>query len=254
MDITSFIFGNQNRTIIGANNNLSGGMYGRLKNLLSISPNGKAGIVVDATIRDNPVYNADVTRNPVEDGSKITDHVQPNPIELTIEGEISETPIGYAIVGNFKNLVSSIRELAGKNSRAIDAKEDMLALYYNRIPFTVNTRLKTYDNMVFKSLEFPSDASTGGKIVFVANLTEIVIVSRGTVQPSLDDSVKDIGRKRADKGTKSSDSVDSASKNAKDSNTVSQQTKSKADESSVYKLIFKPKEVLKSATNFFGLK
>lgn len=50
--------------------------------------------VVDCTISMNTTFSADVTKSPVQKGSKITDHINLNPMSYQIEGLISESPIG----------------------------------------------------------------------------------------------------------------------------------------------------------------
>src|SRR5678810_739366 len=52
------------------------------------------GFLIDATISEEHRYESETTDYPVERGANITDHNRPLPIEVTLEGIVSNTPIG----------------------------------------------------------------------------------------------------------------------------------------------------------------
>ena len=207
MSVLGILFG-QKRTIIGGKDDGVGGVLSRLSADLPKFLNTTTGIVVDATISEEHTSSCDLTENPVEDGAKVTDHVQLKPSELTIEGVISDSPLGYAIIGNIQNLVRSAENLFGKSSRSTDAFNELLKLQKSRQPFTVVTGLKRYTNMIMTELKVPRTATTGGSIHFTATMKEIRIVkSKSAGIGSLSDSVSDLGSPTKDLGGKISDTV-----------------------------------------------
>lgn len=208
MGLLGIIFA-QNRVVIDDKAAALTGNFAAFKGALqqSLATKNLTGIIVDATVSEEHVSDCDVTENPVEDGAKITDHVQLKPKKLTIEGVISDAPLGYAIVGNIQNLVRSVSTLFGKKARSQDAFDDLLKLQESRKPFTVTTGLKRYNNMIMESLSVPRTSQTGAAIHFKAVMKEIRIVKSQTALKSLADKAKNIGSKAKDLGQKVTDAV-----------------------------------------------
>lgn len=142
--------------------------------------NSIGGIVIDATVRESHDGTADITENPVEEGAKITDHVQVNSDELTIEGVITDTPLGFPVIGNIQNIINSVTSIFGKTSRSIDAFNQLVTLKEQREPFTVYTGLKRYESMVIASLSVQRDKDVGKAIAFNCVMRKIRIVSSQT--------------------------------------------------------------------------
>ena len=221
MGLLGIIFG-QKRVVINSKDSGVGGILGNLAGSLPLSLNTLTGIVVDATVSEEHVSTADLTENPVEDGAKVTDHVQLKPSQLTIEGVISDTPLGYAVIGNIQNLVRSVATLFGLSSRSTDAFNNLRKLQESRKPFTVITGLKRYTNMIMTDLSVPRTATTGGAIHFRAVMKEIRIVkSKSAGGGSLSSSVSDLGSPTKDLGSKVTDAVPVSSPLSATSNSVS---------------------------------
>lgn len=159
------------------------------------------GITLDAAIHEDHVHESDITENPVEEGVEVTDHVQLKPAQLTIEGVITDAPLGYSIIGNIQNLVRSVQSLFGASSRSVDAFNKLLDLRQKREPFTVVTGLKSYDNMIFSRLSVPREAATGNAIHFTAEMKQIRIVESKTISnPPRRGDVADRASKTKDNG------------------------------------------------------
>lgn len=205
MGILGILFGQQ-RVVIDSKDTGPGSILGKIKGVVRQTIGGVAGIVVDATVSEEHLTSCELTENPVEDGAKVTDHVQIKPAQLTIEGVISDSPLGYAIIGNIQNTVRNIQTLFGKQSRSIDAYNDLISLQKSRRPFTVITNLKRYTNMIITELSVPRTAETGKSIHFRAVMKEIRIVSSQTASGvgSLNASVSSLGQKTKDLGQKTS--------------------------------------------------
>ncbi len=199
MTILGILF-QQTQVVIGAKSGGSAGVLGTLQGVLRQTVGGVAGIVVDVSVQEQHLKTNEVTENPVEDGAKITDHVQIKPAQLTIEGVISDTPLGYAVIENIQGLVRSAENLFGGYSRAINAYNDLVALMDSRQPFTVTTSLKSYDNMVFTELEVTRTKDTGRSIHFRGVMKQIRIVSSKTTTGSPAASVSDTASPTIDAG------------------------------------------------------
>lgn len=202
MALFGILFKNQ-RTVIGSSVSVPGfaGPVG-----------GIGGIVIDATISEEHNTSCDLTENPVEDGAKITDHVQIKPAELSIEGVISDSPLGTPFVQNFQNIVDSVGVYLGKTSRSIDAYNKLLDLQNKREPFTVTTGLKQYKNMIMTKLSVPRKAEMGGSLQFKATLREIRIVKSksgglGGALDSVKKGAKNLAAKTKDLGQKVTQAV-----------------------------------------------
>jgi hypothetical protein len=159
---------------------LGGALLSQLQQGLNQTIGGVAGIVIDATVSEDHSHSCDLTENPVEEGAKITDHVQLKPAELTIEGVITDTPLGFAVIGNIQNLIRSVSTIFGASSRSLDAFDELLALQKSRRPFTVLTGLKRYQNMILTDLSIPRTIQTGKALHFKAVMKEIRIVKSAT--------------------------------------------------------------------------
>jgi hypothetical protein len=140
-------------------------IYGT-KNKLKI-----ATIDVDVCISESHETQCDITENPVEIGSTITDHVQVKPATLTIEGLVSDTPINY--LTGVRNIFS--------DTLSKKTYEELVAIQKARQPISVITGLKQYANMILKTLSVPRNADTGKALRFNATFQEILIVESSEI-------------------------------------------------------------------------
>jgi hypothetical protein len=161
--------------------------------LTTVADNGEIGVIeipIDATISEQHTLNSQITKNAIESGSKVGDHIHNDPIELSMTCTITDSPVRF---------------LAGLTSRGVkptqNAWEMLKQLRDAKTPFTVVTGLQTYENMAIASLGVPVDADTGNQLVFTLDLEEVPIVTSETV--FLSPAEKDTGQATADKGTQS---------------------------------------------------
>lgn len=210
MAILGILYG-QKKTVIDSKDSGLGGVLGQLQGVLRQTVGGVAGIVVDATINEEHVQVLDITENEVESGVDVTDHSQLKPAQLTIEGVISDTPLGYAVIGNIQNVVRTVETLFGRKSRSVDAYNDLLALQKSRTPFTVTTGLRRYTNMMLMELSVPRTPQTGQAIHFRAVMKEVRFVSLKTISPPVSLSVSSLAAPIVDKGNKVTPAVDAGS-------------------------------------------
>ena len=173
-------------------------------------------ITLDASVRETHLTTCDLTENPVEDGATITDHVRFKPVELTIDGVISNTPISFALINNITGAVDTVTSIFGQTNRSVEAYNNLLALQKSREPFEVITGLKRYTDMIMTSLSVPRDASTGNAIHFTAQMKQIIIAktessSLGLLDGNLGSSVSSLGSKTKSLGKKLTETVSSSS-------------------------------------------
>lgn len=135
-----------------------------------------AGYLIDAAEVEEHNFTAEVTDRPVENGSPITDHVRLKPIEITIEGVVSNAPLDRVAVE---------RDGAGSYTEEFSAR--LRELWAAREPFAVETSFGIWDNMVITSLSMPQDADTGDALEFRLGLRQVTIVEleRTVVQVSV---------------------------------------------------------------------
>jgi len=165
---------------------------------------------LDASLQETHELTAVATKNEVEDGVDVTDHVKLENPKLTIEGIVSDTPItalsvaaglalsaaaseasravgspffGLAVAAGGGIAVNAWKGSMGKTvvspPRSTKACFDyMVELYQKRQPFSVVTALKKYDNMVITSLVIPKNVKIGRSFQFTVTMEQIRIVAR----------------------------------------------------------------------------
>lgn len=140
-------------------------------------------IELDAAISESHVGEVDVTEHPIEQGADIADHARPKPDTLNIEGLVSNTPINSSQTQRAAQSqgLASEEVIQGQPGMAESAYNKLLFLKANGKLITVVTGLRTYTNMVLKSLSVPVDAKTGDALKFTAQLKQVNIVQNKTV-------------------------------------------------------------------------
>lgn len=135
---------------------------------------------LDATMLEAPDYAATPTRSEVESGTNITDHVTLSPETLTIEGIMTNTPIGI------QQLLSS-QQFRNQNdnrkkSRSQDAFLFLKKLYDDRLPFDFVGGLKVYTSMVITSFSPSRTSTTGQALRFRMTMQKIRIVESEIIE------------------------------------------------------------------------
>lgn len=173
---------------------------------------GNTLIQFDASLSETYTTTAEPTQFPVEDGSSISDHITRTPLELQISAMVTDTPLGgvqqlmteaatvaataalppLGVIAAATGLaIWQAHQLSDKPSLA--AYATLLSLQNGNPdatpptppqPFSVKTRLGTYDSMVIKSLAVPRDAETGSALIFNMTLQQLIIVASQTLSVS----------------------------------------------------------------------
>lgn len=163
-----------------------------------------AGYELDVAVNEDHSFESEVTEHPVEIGADIADHVRARPITVTLEGIVSDTPIGA--------LAERRQQFTLVNGEAFalpseEALAFLLALRDAREPVTIQTSLRSYESMMLQSLQVPRSASNGEALRFTATFVQVVIVTnqRTVVRVSVPRASNKVNR-----GNKAADEVTSA--------------------------------------------
>lgn len=170
---------------------------------------GSAILQCDAVLSETHARESPATVFPLEDGACISDHVLVAPFELTIQGVITDTPVGDKASLVTEGIATALSALMpplavfeagaayrlqkvhqGSASRSATAFEALLRIQAGDPtarppvppkPFDVVTKLRRYPSMMMRSLSVPRDAGTSNAIVFQAALTQMLVVQPQTV-------------------------------------------------------------------------
>lgn len=137
--------------------------------------NGIISIDLDVTMDEAHEWQNDVTNNPVENGSPISDHIQIMPDKLRITGMISDSAISDAVIKQFSGIDDS--EFLTRVQTAFDL---LRKLKEDRELITVYTRYKIYTDMALTSLSIPRSNQDGDSIQFSIEFMHIRIVNTQT--------------------------------------------------------------------------
>ena len=138
------------------------------------------GYLIDAFLTETHKRSADVTSYPVESGGQVTDNIRIKPVQVTVEGIVSDTPLGNALTTRNTAQAPSDESATGATLDFLPSDEALAVLegiFLTRELVTLVTGLKSYDNMVLFDLEIPRDAETGHALRFTAQFQQVVLVT-----------------------------------------------------------------------------
>lgn len=149
-----------------------------IEDLFSAPQPTKIGnIFLDCHIRESHQLRSRVTDNPVEDGSTISDHIIPEPREVTIEGIVTNSPLSNTVSGF---LVRNARGTVDQDGRATGrglnfaqlAFQELERIHAARELVTIVGKLKVYTGMAMVDAPVLKD-STFDEIRIVAVFREV---------------------------------------------------------------------------------
>ncbi len=166
--------------------------------LLYESLEGNIGFLqLDATVRETHTRSARITSNEVEDGTNVADNIVLNNEMFQLEGLISEAPLpsndirdialrvqnaGFSAISNGLGAISGgVVTDAGATLKRIVALIQLENFWKNRVPFTVITGLKKYENVVVKNLSIPVTPKDGKSLRFTIDCEVIRVVQSQTI-------------------------------------------------------------------------
>jgi len=163
------------------------------------------GYPIDVAITEGHQFDSEVTKYPVEQGSDVSDNIRNLPVVITLEGVVSDTPIGAIALDQTR------RPEAGSAAPSVDAYQRIIAIRDEKEPIEIETSLGKFDSMVLTSLGITRDRDTGKALRFTAQFEQVIIkknaritvrvsvpncsgmVNGGNRQPLLGKNGKDVG-------------------------------------------------------------
>jgi len=178
---------------------------------------GKVGakigsLQLDASLKDSHSFENEVSSFPIEDGFTISDNIRVLPVQLTIDGIVTDSPISVRfqdvndiVSGNSSNRTESLVVEREDTAVRVETARDVLLKIRGengKDPeiVTIVTGLKVYENMVMTKLTFDRDGKTGRALPFTASFTRLVTkqLSTETLKPK--PVVKDKASSKKNKG------------------------------------------------------
>lgn len=131
---------------------------------------------LDCTVSEQHAEGVSRSPYPVEDGLERSDHTEDLPVEVILEGPISDVaPVGFFGVDFVTGLFS--------DARAAAAWSELVTLMRSKEPFAVVTSLASYPRMVFadgQSLTVERDRLNSTTLRFRAHLVRDLAAAAGS--------------------------------------------------------------------------
>lgn len=130
-------------------------------------------IELDVIIEESASASARLTKNPVEKGADVNDHIIVDPMTFSLSGLVSNANVNVldSVAGLF-----DLGRYTGATSPAKDAWNDLLELHASKTPFTLVQGLKSYRNAVLLSLVESQNKDTSKGLFFNASFAILNIV------------------------------------------------------------------------------
>lgn len=156
---------------------------------------------LDASISEAHGAQAEASSHQVETGSNVTDHVRPLPNAFSLEGVVTNTPLGApatygdGISGSVRELRQTIQTPSGPQDIALmvfqfdgDGFDRAKAVFGDLADaiqagnlFSVTTTLAHYDSLVCLKLSVPRNAALSGSLRLSMDFQQIRFVDTQTV-------------------------------------------------------------------------
>lgn len=134
---------------------------------------GLAALSVDTVDDEVHDWANDVSNYPVEGETDISDNIKQRPDRLSVTCFVSNTPIS-GLIDNVTNFAD--RFLNGRK-RTADVYNQLMALRKLRIPVTVTTRYRVYENVGIENVTIRRAPDDGDALIFDVAFKEMNIVS-----------------------------------------------------------------------------
>jgi hypothetical protein len=143
-----------------------------------ITDPGVGNLEFDTLDQETHEWNRDVTMNPVENGSPISDHIIRQPKKITVAGMISNSPI-TGVLTQLSNVIATGFDGEDRVNTAIKLLD---SLYLSNELVTIYTKNYTYENMLIQSINIPRRVEDGDAVNFTVDALQVNIVSTATTE------------------------------------------------------------------------
>jgi len=129
----------------------------------------------DAVFHEDHNQTVQMTEHPVQTGGNVVDHAFMMPATLSLEIGMSDAML---------SLVKA--EWSGSlPSKSVNAYRKLLELQQNRLPLTIHTRLKQYENMVIEQITAADDYRTQNGLRATINFKQLLVATVATTTSAL---------------------------------------------------------------------
>lgn len=134
----------------------------------ALTPVSIAGTEFDALITLDESVEAEVPEYPIETGYTVSDTIIRKANKLAMSLFVSGLPITWR------------GRLSGGSTRVESVKKQLLQLYADGNPVTVNTSDKTYENMAFTTMTFHKALDVGYALQIDVEMKAVIVTSSAT--------------------------------------------------------------------------
>jgi hypothetical protein len=154
------------------------------ENLFVRTKKSIGGIELDAVLSEGHNNTARMTKNPIELGADITDHVIIEPKIVNVVAQVSDTPLGLAAFGQIIDLVTGLfgSSTADNLTRSNAAYNAMIQIMELREPIDLQTKLVLYEDMILTSLNTVQDKDSSRIVAMNMTFEEALITESEIVQ------------------------------------------------------------------------
>lgn len=141
---------------------------------------GITGLPFDLFISEKHALSFKVGEHPLQNGATVSDHVQRELQEVTVEGMFTNHPIGGKSSSEkvtFDKNYASQDVLSSVANTALQKLESLRNLAKKKEPVRLVCSLDIYPKMVITNIEYERDKDSGNAIRFSVTLREVNIVS-----------------------------------------------------------------------------
>jgi hypothetical protein len=153
-------------------------------------------VILDASLSEQHITTAEVTKHQVERGSDITDHIRPLPARLSLEAIVTNTPLGVpetqadGVTGSIQDTTTTVNGqrvtfrsfvFSGTFDRVRDVFGDIVDAIQGAALFSVTTTLKRYENLACTNFVPTRNADKGNALHFTIDFEEIRLVDTQVV-------------------------------------------------------------------------
>ena len=164
------------------------------KAIAGVAGESVVAITFDATLKHSHRATSDVTHVPVEGNARVADHSRPLPVEVEIDGVVSDFAIeslisfegrGVTFAPAFTGALRRARR--GDSSPGKQAWDDLIRLKDTAALVTIHTRQRNYENMMITdvSAEFGPDTGRVYPLRIALREVQIVETEEAAVDPAL---------------------------------------------------------------------
>ena len=170
------LIASQSGGLVAVAANAVGGFASNLLGPVSIRQGRSiGGLIPDVVIEESHRDELTITEHPVEQGAAISDHAFKQPAEVTAR---------YGWSNSAATLAGGIAGVLGVTDAAApdvsEVYQTLLALQESREPFDLITGKRVYADMLIRSLQLHTDATSENALMVTVTMRQVIIVQTRT--------------------------------------------------------------------------